>query len=176
MIEVQHLTKRYGRVTAVDDVSFRVERGEILGFLGPNGAGKTTTIRMLVGLARPDRGRVTIRGLDQVSLRVTIAEIRREIAKQLGVGLHDAADRAAVEGFDLSVQRADDAQRHDRRNEVLIGEQPVLRVAIGRPAEDGAHTGKAAPRGRARVKACGCTRREPQEVAQRPLLQRVTSL
>ena len=42
MIEVQHLTKRYGPVTAVDDVSFRVEKGEILGFLGPNGAGKTT--------------------------------------------------------------------------------------------------------------------------------------
>ncbi len=41
MIEVQHLTKRYGRFTAVEDVSFRVERGEILGFLGPNGAGKT---------------------------------------------------------------------------------------------------------------------------------------
>ena len=47
MIEVQHLTKRYGRVTAVDDVSFRVEPGEILGFLGPNGAGKTTTMRMV---------------------------------------------------------------------------------------------------------------------------------
>jgi ABC-2 type transport system ATP-binding protein len=43
MIEVQHLTKRYGPVTAVDDVSFRVEKGEILGFLGPNGAGKTST-------------------------------------------------------------------------------------------------------------------------------------
>ena len=49
MIEVQHVTKRYGRVTAVDDVSFRVERGEILGFLGPNGAGKTTTMRILTG-------------------------------------------------------------------------------------------------------------------------------
>ena len=49
MIEVQHLTKRYGPVTAVDDVSFRVEPGEILGFLGPNGAGKTTTMRVLTG-------------------------------------------------------------------------------------------------------------------------------
>ena len=50
MIEVQHLTKRYGSVTAVDDVSFRVDKGEILGFLGPNGAGKTTTMRVLTGL------------------------------------------------------------------------------------------------------------------------------
>ena len=49
MIEVQHLTKRYGRFTAVEDVSFRVERGEILGFLGPNGAGKTTTMRIITG-------------------------------------------------------------------------------------------------------------------------------
>ena len=48
MIEVHHLTKRYGTVTAVDDVTFRVERGEILGFLGPNGAGKTTMIRTLL--------------------------------------------------------------------------------------------------------------------------------
>ena len=64
MIEVQHLTKRYGRVTAVDDVSFRVERGEILGFLGPNGAGKTTTIRILAGLSLPTSGVVTIDGAD----------------------------------------------------------------------------------------------------------------
>ena len=47
MIEVEHLTKRYGSVTAVDDVSFKVNKGEILGFLGPNGAGKTTTMRVL---------------------------------------------------------------------------------------------------------------------------------
>ena len=49
VIEVEHLTKRYGTFTAVDDVSFKVERGEILGFLGPNGAGKTTTMRVLTG-------------------------------------------------------------------------------------------------------------------------------
>ena len=55
MIEVQHLTKRYGAFTAVDDVSFKVERGEILGFLGPNGAGKTTTMRVLTGTSPPQR-------------------------------------------------------------------------------------------------------------------------
>ena len=49
MIEVQHLTKRYGPFTAVDDISFSVDKGEILGFLGPNGAGKTTTMRVLTG-------------------------------------------------------------------------------------------------------------------------------
>ena len=64
MIEVQHLTKRYGRVTAVDDVSFRVESGEILGFLGPNGAGKTTTMRILTGYMPASEGRATVAGYD----------------------------------------------------------------------------------------------------------------
>ena len=64
MIEVQHLSKHYGRVTAVDDVSFRVERGEILGFLGPNGAGKTTTMRILTGYMPASEGRAMVAGYD----------------------------------------------------------------------------------------------------------------
>jgi ABC-2 type transport system ATP-binding protein len=64
VIEVQNITKRYGRVTAVDDVSFRVERGEILGFLGPNGAGKTTTMRILTGYIPATDGRATVAGFD----------------------------------------------------------------------------------------------------------------
>jgi ABC-2 type transport system ATP-binding protein len=64
VIEVQHLTKRYGRVTAVDDVTFRVERGEILGFLGPNGAGKTTTMRVLTGYLPATSGRAIVAGYD----------------------------------------------------------------------------------------------------------------
>ena len=64
MIEVQHVTKRYGRVTAVDDVSFRVEPGEILGFLGPNGAGKTTTMRILTGYMPASEGRASVAGYD----------------------------------------------------------------------------------------------------------------
>ena len=64
MIEVQHLTKQYGSFTAVDDVSFRVERGEILGFLGPNGAGKTTTMRILTGYMPPTDGKATVAGYD----------------------------------------------------------------------------------------------------------------
>jgi ABC-2 type transport system ATP-binding protein len=64
MIEVDHLTKRYGPFTAVDDVSFRVEKGEILGFLGPNGAGKTTTMRVLTGYMPPTDGRAVVAGYD----------------------------------------------------------------------------------------------------------------
>jgi len=64
VLEASHLTKSFGKRLAVSDVSFEVGPGEVFGFLGPNGAGKTTTIRMLVGLARPDRGRVRIQGID----------------------------------------------------------------------------------------------------------------
>ena len=64
MIEVQHLTKRYGPFTAVDDVSFRVEKGEILGFLGPNGAGKTTTMRVITGYMPPTDGKAIVAGFD----------------------------------------------------------------------------------------------------------------
>jgi len=64
VIEVQHLSKRYGPVTAVDDISFRVERGEILGFLGPNGAGKTTTMRILTGYMPATAGKAVVAGFD----------------------------------------------------------------------------------------------------------------
>ena len=64
MIEVQHVTKRYGPVTAVDDVSFRVDSGRILGFLGPNGAGKTTTMRILTGCIPATEGTAIVAGYD----------------------------------------------------------------------------------------------------------------
>ncbi|MFG3708610.1 ABC transporter ATP-binding protein [Micromonospora sp. NPDC047670] len=62
MIDVEHLTKRYGRHTAVDDVSFRCEPGTVTGFLGPNGAGKSTTMRMICGLTPPSGGGATVVG------------------------------------------------------------------------------------------------------------------
>lgn len=61
-IVADSLTKRYGRIAAVDDVSFEIGSGEIVGFLGPNGAGKTTTLRMLAGLIRPSRGHGEVLG------------------------------------------------------------------------------------------------------------------
>jgi len=64
MIKVSNLTKQFSGHTAVDDVSFEVGRGEIVGFLGPNGAGKTTTMRMLTGFLHPTRGAVEIAGCD----------------------------------------------------------------------------------------------------------------
>jgi ABC-2 type transport system ATP-binding protein len=66
MIEVEHLTKDYGTVVAVRDVSFRVGEGEVVGFLGPNGAGKSTTMRILVGFLGPTSGNVRIAGHDVI--------------------------------------------------------------------------------------------------------------
>src|SRR5881275_2535917 len=67
MIKTEQLTKRYDSLTAVDDVSFHVGPGEVLGFLGPNGAGKTTTMRMLAGFVTPTSGRANICGHDVAS-------------------------------------------------------------------------------------------------------------
>ena len=64
VVEVRKLTKRYGDLVALDNVSFHLKRGHILGFIGPNGAGKTTTIKILVGLAKPSSGSAAICGVD----------------------------------------------------------------------------------------------------------------
>ena len=66
LIEIEKLTKRFGAFTAVDEVSFTVDRGEVLGFLGPNGAGKSTTMRMLAGFMPPTAGTARICGADVV--------------------------------------------------------------------------------------------------------------
>ncbi|NLG76727.1 MAG: ATP-binding cassette domain-containing protein [Xanthomonadaceae bacterium] len=64
MIEISHLTKRYGALTAVDDISFNVEAGQVLGFLGPNGAGKSTTMKMITGFLSPTAGSIRVCGHD----------------------------------------------------------------------------------------------------------------
>ena len=90
-VEVRGLRKAYGQTTAVADVSFTVEPGEIVGILGPNGSGKTTTVECLQGLRRPDEGLVRVLGLDP---RTDTAALRRRI----GCQLQDAAlpDRLRV--------------------------------------------------------------------------------
>ena len=80
VINVEHLEKRYGSFTAVSDVSFRVEEGEIFGILGPNGAGKTTTVESLQGLRSIEGGRVSVLGFDPVT---HAGDIRRLIGSQL---------------------------------------------------------------------------------------------
>jgi ABC-2 type transport system ATP-binding protein len=84
VIAVEGLTKRFGATLAVDDVSFEVEPGQIVGFLGHNGAGKTTTLRMLLGHVRPDAGRATIAGKSYVQLDRPL----RRVGVQFESGLH----------------------------------------------------------------------------------------
>jgi ABC-2 type transport system ATP-binding protein len=74
-IEIRGLTKRYGPDTVVDDLSFTVEPGQVTGFLGPNGAGKSTTMKMIVGLAAPTRGSVTVGGRRYRDLPVPLTEV-----------------------------------------------------------------------------------------------------
>jgi len=76
-LEVRNLTRRFGSLIAVDDASFQIERGEILGFIGPNGAGKTTTMRICASLDLPDEGDVLIEG-------VSVLEYPRDVRKRLG--------------------------------------------------------------------------------------------
>jgi len=105
VIEVEHLRKTYGRLVAVDDVSFHVTEGEIFGLLGPNGAGKTTSVECLQGLRRYDIGKVRVLGLDP---RSQAQELRRRIGSQL----QEAAlpDRIKVwEALDMFATVADHA-------------------------------------------------------------------
>jgi ABC-2 type transport system ATP-binding protein len=91
VIEIEHLHKRYGDVTAVEDVSLTVERGETLGIAGVNGAGKTTTVECIAGLTAPDAGTIRVLGLDPVRDRDALRE-------RVGVQLQESAlpDRLTV--------------------------------------------------------------------------------
>jgi ABC-2 type transport system ATP-binding protein len=75
VIQIRHLTKRFGATVAVDDLSFDVEAGKVTGFLGPNGAGKTTTLRLLLGLAHPDKGTASFDGVPYQQLRRPMREV-----------------------------------------------------------------------------------------------------
>jgi ABC-2 type transport system ATP-binding protein len=75
VIRVSHLTKHFGPQLAVDDLSFEVQPGVVTGFLGPNGAGKTTTMRLILGLARPNKGTTTINGVRYQQLRSPMREV-----------------------------------------------------------------------------------------------------
>ena len=133
-ISIQNLTKRYGSVLAVDDLSFDVQPGQVTGFLGPNGSGKTTTLRILLGLAAPTAGTATIDGLVYHQLPDPVRQVgaaldsnsfhpgrsaaqhlrviatatglpRRRVDEVLGlVGLSDAAGRA-VGGYSLGMRQ-----------------------------------------------------------------------
>ena len=112
MITINHITKRFGAVTAVDDVSFTVEPGSVTGFLGPNGAGKSTTLRCLIGLTHPDSGTVTVLGRPYRELENPGA--------QVGVLLDASAQHAGRTGREmLALGAATMGVARERIDEVL---------------------------------------------------------
>ena len=139
-LEITHLRKRYGRKIAVDDLSLRVNEGEIFGILGPNGAGKTTTVECAEGLRRPDAGTVQVFGVDPFRNR---AEARQLVGVQLQESqLQDKLTVAeAVELYaSFYEQRADtdallgrlglDEKRNARYRKLSGGQKQRLSIAL----------------------------------------------
>ena len=97
MIRVENLVKKYGDFTAVNDISFEVDQGEVFAFLGPNGAGKTTTIKMLTTLLKPTSGTVEVDGLDP-------SISHHEVRKRFGIVFQDPSlddELTAYENLEL---------------------------------------------------------------------------
>ncbi len=126
MIEAQTLTKRYGRKTAVDTVSFTVQPGRVTGFLGPNGAGKSTTMRMIMGLDNPSGGRVIINGRPYAQHKAPLREV--------GALLDAKAVHTKRSAYNhLRAMAATHGIPNSRVNEVieLTGLGPVARKRVG---------------------------------------------
>lgn len=131
MIEVRQLSKRFplaggGEITAVDHVSFRVERGEVYGLLGPNGAGKTTTIRMILGLLRPSSGEATIDGRSSATQP---DEVKRRVGLvSAGAGLYQwlTVRELLLYFADLYGTPPDEARRELERLTEMLGLRELL--------------------------------------------------
>lgn len=122
-VEVQHLSKRFGSIVAVDDVSFRVGRGEVLGFLGPNGAGKSTTMKMITGFLAPDAGNVIISG-DDIALAPVAVKARVGYLPE-GAPLYADMTPLAFLNFVAEIRGFRSKERRERV------EQTVQRVDLG---------------------------------------------
>src|ERR1051325_11577694 len=117
MIEILHLSKKYGDVTAVEDLSLRIETGEIFALLGPNGAGKSTTVKVITGLIKPTTGVVRVAGFD-------VAEQPIEVKTRIGYVPENALlyeSLTADEYLDLigELRHMDKARMHSRRDELF---------------------------------------------------------
>jgi ABC-2 type transport system ATP-binding protein len=125
MIEISGLTKRFGAVTAVDNLSFTVGSGTVTGFLGPNGAGKTTTLRMLLGLVQPSAGRATIDGRPYRAVRTQVGASLEATGFHPGRTARDhLRTRAMARGLrgsaaDAALAMVDLAKDADRRTGVF---------------------------------------------------------
>ncbi|HEY2807584.1 MAG TPA: ABC transporter ATP-binding protein [Steroidobacteraceae bacterium] len=131
MIKTQHLTKRYQTLTAVDDVSFEVSPGEVLGFLGPNGAGKTTTMRMLAGFVTPSAGTASICGHDVIADPLGAKSALGYLPE--GAPVYGEMTVGAFLDFIADLRRLAGAQRRERLGHVI--ERLQLRSVLGQSIE-----------------------------------------
>jgi ABC-2 type transport system ATP-binding protein len=130
MIETQSLTKRYGRFTAVDAISFRVEPGQVLGFLGPNGAGKSTTMKMIAGFLAPSAGSARVCGYDIESQALEAKRVLGYLPE--GAPSYGEMTVRQFLAFVADVRGLDGARRGQRIDEVVGRLQlaPVLQQSI----------------------------------------------
>tara|TARA_R110002049_G_scaffold25557_6_gene89663 strand:- start:11661 stop:12401 length:741 start_codon:yes stop_codon:yes gene_type:complete len=130
MIEIEGLTKRYGRHTVVDKLSFRCGPGEILGFLGPNGAGKSTTMKMVTGFVAPSAGTARIGGHDIQTDTLAAQKLIGYLPE--GAPLYSESTPAQFLDFIANVRALHGPQRKDRLSEVieLLHLGPVLHQPI----------------------------------------------
>jgi ABC-2 type transport system ATP-binding protein len=131
MIKTKHLTKRYETLTAVDDVSFEVSPGEVLGFLGPNGAGKTTTMRMLAGFITPTSGTASICGHD-VILEPLAAKAALGYLPE-GAPVYGEMAVGGFLDFIADLRRLEGSERRERLAHVI--ERLQLRAVLGQSIE-----------------------------------------
>jgi branched-chain amino acid transport system ATP-binding protein len=152
LLEAYGITKRFSGITALDEVSISVEEGEAVGLIGPNGAGKTTYFNCLLGLLRPDAGRVSFAGRDITRLpvyrraRLGFARTFQRIELFTGMTVRDhllVAERARLgtgrfwkDVLNLSKATAEENTRTDRTLELLglddVGDSPVEALSLGR--------------------------------------------
>ncbi len=130
MIECQELTKQFGALLAVDNLSFQVDPGEVLCFLGPNGAGKTTTMRIIAGFLPPTSGRASVCGLD-VETRATAAKRKIGYLPEGAPSYPEMTSRSFLE-FIADTRELSGAKRRARLDEVygLLHLEPVLEQTI----------------------------------------------
>src|SRR5262245_42889464 len=146
VIDVERLHKRYGEKVAVDDVSLTVEEGEIFGVLGRNGAGKTTTVECIVGLRRPDRGLIRVRGMDpqrdghelrqQVGVQLQESDLPDKLTVAEAIGLYASFYRTPADGRALLELLGLAGQLNTRYRKLSGGQKQRLSIAlalIGRP-------------------------------------------
>jgi ABC-2 type transport system ATP-binding protein len=136
MILAEHLTKRFGTFTAIADVSFAVERGEIVGFLGPNGAGKSTTMRILTGVFPPTSGRAVIAGYDVVTeslrARSVVGYFPERVSLYLDMTVREYLRYVAqMKGIAARQQRAEIALALERASVAHVGHRLIGTLSKG---------------------------------------------